>query len=390
MSREKQGLSAHWSVVGGCVLAITYWFAEAMLHFAIRHGGAFSTALLPVDDSGELWKRVLTATLFVVLGIVMDVVLTRLRRAHQERGCLVQQLEARTSDLAERVKELGCLYAIDELARRDGATIEEILGDAAGLIPASWQYPEIAGGRIIYEGEEFGERPSKMAQWRQASDIVINGTAVGSIEIYYTAAMPERDEGPFLKEERRLIDSMAMRLAGTIEQKRAELALRESEARFQQLSRTDGLTGLLNRRGWNECLAEEERRAQRLGHPSCVMVADLDGLKETNDRYGHAAGDDMLRRAADCILGAVRDVDKVARIGGDEFAVLGIECDENTANILTARIEAAWTSAGIHVCWGVAIRNATSGLNGAMAEADRLMYEMKAGRRIHPPTHPPR
>lgn len=374
-------LRTHWSLVSGCVLAIAYWFVEAILHTSIVHGVDLSSSLLPLDDPEELWTRVLIAVMFVVFGIVVDVVLARLRRVHQERGHLVEQLEARTHDLAERAKELACLYGIDELARKEGATIEEILEGTARLIPSGWQYVEIAEGRIVYEGKVFGGKMPRKAERRQTADIVIDRTSVGSIDVYYTEAMPEKDEGPFLKEERKLLDSMAARLAGIIKRKRAERALRESEERFEQLSRTDGLTGLLNRRGWNESLAEEERRARRHGHLSCVMIADLDGLKETNDRQGHAAGDELLRRTAGCIQGAVRDVDKVARIGGDEFAVLAIECDEDTAGTIAKRIENAWLAEGIRASWGTAMRKPGSGLKGAMAEADRLMYEMKATRR---------
>ena len=239
-------------------------------------------------------------------------------------------------------------------------------------------------GRIVYGGDAFGVTISNKAEWRQTADIVIDNVAVGSVEVYYREEMPERDEGPFLEEERHLIDSMAVRLAGIIKQKRAEQALRDSEARFQQLSRMDELTGLLNRRGWNESMADEERRAQRHGHQTCVMMADVDDLKDTNDRHGHAAGDDLLRRIAECIRVAVRDIDKVARIGGDEFAILFVECDRDTASPVSERIEAAWLAEGIKASWGIAMRNATTGLQGAMAEADRLMYEMKANRRTDP------
>ena len=384
MDGDLRTLRAHWTLVGGCVLAILYWCAEAVLHLNIVHGRSLGSVFLPLDDADELWTRAILAALFIAFGVVVDVVSTRLRRAHQEQGRLVEQLEARTRDLAERAKELRCLYGIDGLARRDGATIGEILEQAARLIPASWQYPEIACCRITYQKKEFGETASESSEWRQTSDIVIDGISVGAIEVCYTEARPEKDEGPFLNEERRLIDSVAARLAGIIKQKQGELALRESEARFQRLARTDDLTGLLNRRGWNESLAEEERRAQRHGHSSCVMVADVDGLKETNDRDGHEAGDALLRRTAACIQGAVRDVDNVARIGGDEFAVLAIECDAATAETIAKRIEDAWLAEGIRTSWGIAMRKPTSGLDGAMAEADRLMYEMKAIRRTTP------
>lgn len=383
MSRKRRLLPAHWSLVGGCVLAVTYWLVEAILHTGAIHGEDLTAALLPLDDVDELWTRVLIAAMFVAFGFIVDVVLARLRHAHQEQGDLVEQLEARTHDLAERAKELACLQRIDELAGREGATIEEILEDTAALIPSGWQYPDIAGGRIVYEGKEYAANAPKKAEGRQAAEIVIDKRSVGLIEVYYTEAMPERYEGPFQEEERSLIDSIAARLAGIIKRKRAEEALRESEARFQRLSRTDGLTGLLNRRGWNECLAEEERRAQRYGHPACVIIADLDGLKETNDRRGHAAGDELIRRSAECIRSAVRSVDKVARIGGDEFAILAIDCDESAADTMRRRIEAAWSAEGIRASWGMAMRDSDSGLQGAMAKADHRMYEMKEERRRH-------
>ena len=163
--------------------------------------------------------------------------------------------------------------------------------------------------------------------------------------------------------------------------KQTELALRKSEERLQLLAKTDGLTGLLNRSGWEECIAVEERRAQRSHVPSCVVVVDLDDLKKTNDLHGHKAGDDLIRRAARCIQGAVRDVDLVARIGGDEFAVMGIECGEGGANTILSRINDSLSDAGIGASSGMAMRTANPGFDGAMAEADRLMYQMKAERR---------
>ena len=381
MSRDRKILSAHGCLFGGFALATIYWFIEAIIHSTIFHGRDISSHLLPLDDANELCMRVVVAGMFVVFGIVMDIVLARLRHSHQYQGRLVELLEQRTHDLSERVKELGCLFGIDELARKEEATIEEILGGTVMLIPPSWQYPHITESRITYEGKEFATKTFKKTRWRQSADIVIDNKPAGSIEVCYTKAMPKRHEGPFVEEERKLIDSIATRLSGIIKRKRAEQALRESEARFQQLSKTDVLTGLLNRRGWNECLNYEERRAQRHGHLSCVIIADLDGLKDINDRYGHATGDDLIRRSADCIRGAVRRIDKVARIGGDEFAVLALECGEDTADNIAKRIEDAWSAEGIQVSWGIAMRNPDSGLQGAMAEADHRMYEMKAERR---------
>ena len=88
---------------------------------------------------------------------------------------------------------------------------------------------------------------------------------------------------------------------------------------------TDALTGLWNRRGWDRLFAMEEERCQKYGHPACVLVLDLDGLKGVNDASGHGAGDDLLRRVAQILKRNVRESDVLARVGGDEFGILLIE-----------------------------------------------------------------
>lgn len=165
------------------------------------------------------------------------------------------------------------------------------------------------------------------------------------------------------------------------ESKRIELALRESEENFKRLSTIDEMTGMLNRRGWREFIAQEESRAQRYSYVSCVIVIDLDGLKNVNDQSGHDAGDDLIRRAAACIQQAVRDVDGVARLGGDEFAILGVDCGEDGADALLERIKQAFVSQAISASWGM--NCSRTGFDIALAKADRLMYQIKAQRQSH-------
>jgi len=381
MSNENKILFTHWCLLVGVVLALIYWFIESILDAAVFHGRDFSLELLYLGDGSELWLRAFVAGMFVFFGIALDFVLKHLRDSQQEQNRLIEQMKKHTHDLQERIKELKFFYGIDEISKNEETTIEEILEGTTLLIPTSWQYPEITEVRITYKGTKYATKNFKKTRWRQSAEIIVDRRPAGAIEVCYTREMADEYEGPFLKEERNLIDSIAMRLARIIQRKQAVLALRESEARFEQLSKTDGLTGLLNRRGWNECLADEEHRAQRHGHSCCVIIADLDGLKEVNDRQGHAIGDELIRRSAACIQGEVRTIDKVARIGGDEFAILAIECGEHAANTIMDRIEAAWSVAGIRVSWGMAMRDPNSGLQQAMAEADRLMYEMKGNHR---------
>lgn len=111
---KQQKLRTHWCLLGGVVLAITYWFIESILHLTIFHGGDLSTELLPLDDVNEMWMRLLIAAMFVSFGIVMDTVLMRLRHAHQDRGRLVEQLE---KSLAE-VKTLSGLLPICAVCKK--------------------------------------------------------------------------------------------------------------------------------------------------------------------------------------------------------------------------------------------------------------------------------
>jgi diguanylate cyclase len=141
-------------------------------------------------------------------------------------------------------------------------------------------------------------------------------------------------------------------------------------------ARTDPLTGLHNRRAWQEALHREEERCQRFGHPAAVLAVDLDDFKEVNDRRGHRAGDEHLRRAADAILGGVREHDVVARWGGDEFCVLAVECDEHSARLLGRRVETGLDAARIPASVGVALRDG-KGLGSAVDVAFDVVGERK-------------
>lgn len=105
----------------------------------------------------------------------------------------------------------------------------------------------------------------------------------------------------------------------------AERRLAEQNKRLQvleRLARTDELTGLLNRRGFHAELRRAVSAAGRYGERGVLIYVDLDGFKPINDTYGHAAGDEVLRRVAGTLRENVRDTDSVGRMGGDEFCVL--------------------------------------------------------------------
>jgi diguanylate cyclase (GGDEF)-like protein len=128
-------------------------------------------------------------------------------------------------------------------------------------------------------------------------------------------------------------------LMRTIRAQRVELR-REGDA-ARQLARIDPLTGLGNRRAFDEALDAELARARRAKAPLSLLVGDLDGFKAINDRYGHTVGDDCLRNAATALRAAVRQPDLCFRWGGDEFAVLLTDADAKVAQALATRLEKA-------------------------------------------------
>ena len=108
--------------------------------------------------------------------------------------------------------------------------------------------------------------------------------------------------------------------------------------RLSSAARTDSLTGLVNRRGFEELFETELERARRGGRPLSVIVGDLDGFKAINDRYGHAAGDRALEKLSEILQNVKRRVDTAARIGGEEFAVIAPDSDHHAAYILAERM----------------------------------------------------
>lgn len=104
------------------------------------------------------------------------------------------------------------------------------------------------------------------------------------------------------------------------------------------LSLTDELTGLNNRRGLFTLAERQLKLSRRRGQGLVVVLADLDGLKQINDKFGHAEGDKALIATAQVLLATFRDVDIIARLGGDEFAVVVVDADENLEEALRARL----------------------------------------------------
>jgi diguanylate cyclase (GGDEF)-like protein/PAS domain S-box-containing protein len=147
-------------------------------------------------------------------------------------------------------------------------------------------------------------------------------------------------------------------------------------ARADALAKTDALTGLPNRRSLDEELRREIARAGRMGHQVTVAMLDIDKFKAYNDRFGHPAGDELLRDAAGAWRLALRQTDFIARYGGEEFAVLLPACSPADAGPVIERLRAV-TPFGQTVSAGIAMWEAPQTPESVLQRADRALYEAK-------------
>jgi diguanylate cyclase (GGDEF)-like protein len=171
---------------------------------------------------------------------------------------------------------------------------------------------------------------------------------------------------------------VALLLANSLGQALAESA--QLMKRLTEIARNDVLTGLPNRRSWDEELVKGLHRARRTSQPCAVALLDLDHFKRYNDTHGHQAGDALLRGTAQALAGCLRAGDLIARYGGEEFAVLLHGCDGANALKFFARLHGAMLE-GQTFSAGVAQSDGKEEGSEAVQRADEALYRAKAGGR---------
>lgn len=174
--------------------------------------------------------------------------------------------------------------------------------------------------------------------------------------------------------------------------KQTEFALREAQVELEQLAMTDELTETPNRRHFLQQLEREYERAKRYAHPTCLIMLDLDHFKSINDRFGHPAGDEVLRHFADLLSAHLRSEDIIGRLGGEEFAILLPETPVEGALTMLERIRKKLAQAaldeiepGFTYTFSAGVAQLTvKGLSSCrnwMMEADQALYQAKAAGR---------
>jgi diguanylate cyclase len=162
--------------------------------------------------------------------------------------------------------------------------------------------------------------------------------------------------------------------------------VREQNRQLGAISRTDGLTGLLNRSYWERAVSAELKRHRRHASPAALMMLDIDRFKSINDRCGHLAGDEMIQQVATLLHGALREQDVPGRYGGDEFGVLLPDTDRAGAAVIAERVRAQVEAGALQITGdvrctvsiGVALADgAADDVRQWISRADSALYRAK-------------
>ncbi len=185
------------------------------------------------DDGRKIWRDVHAYPILDRHGNVRKVIEHHLDVTHRKR--VEQELENRARALEERVKELNCLYRLSQVTEGLQHDPALVCQEVVRILPPAWQYPPIAQARVQLGGKDYRSEGYRESRWSMRSEIRVRGRAEGFVEVLYTEPMPEGDEGPFLKEERSLLDAVAARLGEYARERALHEALASSEERWKQV-----------------------------------------------------------------------------------------------------------------------------------------------------------
>lgn len=272
----------------------------------------------------------------------------------------------------------GAVVGLAVARERPGLT--ELEERYLSAIEDSWLYALlIAGALAVPMGLVLGRHLTRPIQQMTL--------AMGEMEagmLRQRVDVPSEDEVGQLAQT---FNRMSTQLADAYEELEASRAQLDAHAQaMAELSRTDPLTGLYNRRAFDEHAEALLARSQRYGHALSMAMLDLDEFKQVNDDFSHGVGDQVLVRTAEVLTGMLRETDLVARYGGEEFVIAFPETSAEDATALAERIRERfertdWSdllSRTVTVSIGLAVVRNGEQLTDALARADRRLYKAKS------------
>lgn len=359
-------------------------------------GAAYAWVIVQVPTNSPVSVWITTMASVVVAGLLIDILTQHLREREAESATQARALAAVGSvahELALRTTVESAAPAICDAAAEvtgaSGAELWQPTSDTSGLEVTAATDPEVIGTVVQLIGQPSGairafntREPFFVADARNSADvnprvveqlnvasaffrpILRDGNPIGVLTIHWDQPLAA------LEDE---VDLVIALLAAE-----ASIAIERTQllARLERAARTDDLTGLPNRRAWDEYLGHELAHARRLGTPLCVAMLDLDHFKEYNDRHGHQAGDRFLKQVAAAWQARIRETDLIARYGGEEFAVALVDCGLEEAREVVDQLRRL-TPEGESSSAGVAAWNGIEGEDELIARADAALYGAK-------------
>lgn len=276
----------------------------------------------------------------------------------------------------ELLRSAGYLVEVAE----DGQVgLEKVLASRPDVVLTDWVMPKMDGVtlcRLIKGNEELRNTYVIILSTRGETVSKVTGLDFGADEYLVKPVDP---------------NELQARVRSGLRLRRALIELAAKNELLERLALTDPLTGLANRRAFDESLAAEIARSFRNCKPLSLLYLDLDNFKRVNDQHGHPVGDEILTAFADLLRRHARRIDVTARIGGEEFAVLLPHTGKTHAVLVSERIRKAVESVPmgrtkqipVTVSIGVAQFRGTSTDDGAdfLQEADEALYQAKQGGR---------
>jgi diguanylate cyclase (GGDEF)-like protein len=350
------------------------WLALFGSRAQVLGGAAAATAVFmvpivvvgPPDYPATEWRHgLILGMVGTVIGVTIQHLVARLRANEHDLATVARMVRdlARSTDPRQTICE-----AARDLANAHFALLYE--HDGSGYLVPTARVGDCthAGDALSFPAAERRLVPGANATTVLYEPVLRDSDLVGVLAIGWPRRMTALDG----------------RAAGMIQllTDEAAVAIERGDhiSRLRELATSDPLTGLLNRRAWEDELPREIARAQREGGDLTIALLDVDHFKRFNDSHGHQAGDRLLKEATAAWRTSLRRVDRLARLGGDEFALLLPRCDAEQAEEVLARVRDA-TPAEHSCSIGVAQWTPDESAEELVSRADSALYEAKAAGR---------
>lgn len=224
-----------------------------------------------------------------------------------------ETLVRRSHDLAERIKELNCIYSIFKLLEKQYLSWDEVFMGIVNLIPPAWQYSAITCARLVIQDREFRTANFRETAWKQQSNISVYGEKIGILEVCYLEKKPNADEGPFMKEERDLISAIADHVGKDIEHKQLHESLEQANKRLvnehrQRKDLSKKLIKLLEKDRQNIAMELHDQVGQTLTSIKINLEVTENQLK-SNDINLNTGG---IQSAKEKVTQAIRDIKNIS------------------------------------------------------------------------------